>query len=112
MEVTHWEAREHLGVETQRQWSDLAILRSTPMLCGLFSLITILAHRLAQTGSVIARSTAWYAKEIPTFSDAIAAVRLALWRMPDFHVSQENHDIANLSPAAFSHFTQALCFNT
>ena len=112
MEVTHREAREHLGVETQRQWSDLAILRSTPMLFGLFSLITILAHRLAQTGGVVARSTAWYAKEIPTFSDAIAAVRLALWRMPDFHVSQENHEIANLSPAAFSHFTQALCFNT
>jgi hypothetical protein len=112
MEVTHRELREHLGFETQRQWSPLAILRSTPILCGLFSVITILAQRLAQSGSVIARRTAWYAKEIPTFSDAIAAVRLALWRIPDIHISQENHDIAELSPNAFSHFADALCFNT
>jgi DDE superfamily endonuclease len=107
MEVTHRELREHLGFETQRQWSALAILRSTPILCGLFSVITILAQRIAQSGGFIARRTAWYAKEIPTFSDAIAAVRLALWRMPNIHVSQENRDIAKLSPDAFSRFTQA-----
>ena len=47
MEVTQREVREHLGVETQRQWSDLAILRTTPALFGLFSLVTVLAHRLA-----------------------------------------------------------------
>jgi hypothetical protein len=30
IEVTYEESRAHLGVETQRQWSDLAIERSTP----------------------------------------------------------------------------------
>lgn len=37
MEVTFHEVRAHLGVETQRQWSDLAILR-TPLPCSRFFL--------------------------------------------------------------------------
>src|SRR5260370_10187454 len=44
VEVTFHEVRAHLGVETQRQWADLAILRTTPALLGLFSLVTIFAH--------------------------------------------------------------------
>ena len=43
VETTFQEVRAHLGVETQRQWSDLAILRTTPALLGLFSLITVWA---------------------------------------------------------------------
>ena len=35
--VTFQEVRAHLGVETQRQWSDHAIARTTPILMGLFS---------------------------------------------------------------------------
>src|SRR3974390_303206 len=47
LEVTFQDARAHLGVETQRQWSDLAILRTTPALLGLCSLVTLWAHDLA-----------------------------------------------------------------
>jgi hypothetical protein len=35
-EVTFAVARRHLGMETQRQWSDKAIARTTPALLGLF----------------------------------------------------------------------------
>jgi hypothetical protein len=110
MEVTQHEVREHLGVETQRQWSDLAILRTTPALFGLFSLITVLAHRLAQHGKVLVRETAWYAKPRPTFSDALAAVRLELWRQPTFQMSKNNKDIAKLPNAIFKRFAHALCY--
>ena len=48
VEVTFEEVRAHLGVETQRQWSDKAILRSTPALLGLFSIVTLFAHELCQ----------------------------------------------------------------
>jgi hypothetical protein len=74
VETTFQEARAHLGVETQRQWSDLAILRTTPVLLGLFSLITIWANELAQVpgGLLHSHATAWYRKKDPTFSDAIA----------------------------------------
>jgi hypothetical protein len=110
LEETQREVREHLGVETQRQWSDLAILRTTPALFGLFSLITLLAHRLAQRGQVLARQTAWYAKPRPTFSDALAAVRLELWRLPTFQMSKSKKDIAKLPNAIFKRFAQALCY--
>ena len=48
LEVTFREVRDHLGVETQRQWSDKAIARTTPCLLGLFSVVTLLAHRLGR----------------------------------------------------------------
>ena len=48
IEVTFEEVRRHLGVETQRQWSDLAIARTTPALLALFSLVTIWAHAAHQ----------------------------------------------------------------
>lgn len=90
LEVTHREAREHLSVETQRQWSDQAIGRTTPVLFGLFSVVTLLAHALAQRGQVLTRQTAWYTKAWPAFSDALAAVRFELWRPPTFHTSKSN----------------------
>lgn len=110
LEVTHRAVREHLGVETQRQWSDQAIARTTPALFGLFSLITLLAHRLAQRGQVLTRQTAWYSKPLPTFSDALAAVRHELWRQPTFHISPLNRHIAKLPSAVFNRFADVLCY--
>ena len=112
LEVTLRDVREHLGVETQRQWSALAIARTTPALLGLFSLVTVLAHRLAQRGKVLTRQTAWYAKPRPTFSDALAAVRYELWRCPTFHPSQANRDIAKLPATVLKHLAFALCYST
>jgi hypothetical protein len=111
LEVTHREVREHLGVESQRQWSDRAIVRTTPLLYGLFSLITLLAQRLAQQGQVLTRRTAWYDKPLPTFSDALAAVRHDLWRQPTFHLSAFNQQIAKLPAPIFNYFADALCYS-
>ena len=80
LEVTFQEVRTHLGVETQRQWSDLAITRTTPVLLGLFSWITLAAHALQERHPMIQRRAAWYDKPSPTFVDAIALVRRHLWR--------------------------------
>jgi hypothetical protein len=62
MEVTFEEARAHLGVETQRQWKDLAIARSTPCLFGLYSIVTLLAQHLFSNQQVFRRCAAWYEK--------------------------------------------------
>ena len=79
-EVTFEEARRHLGVETQRQWSDLAIHRTTPLLFGPFSLVTLWASELAaKTGKLSVLGAAWYKKSDPTFSDCLATVRRILW---------------------------------
>jgi hypothetical protein len=79
VEVTFQEARTHLGMETQRQWSDLAIARTTPALLGLFSLVTLLAHRLSASSTLPVRTSAWYRKSEATFADALAHVRRYLW---------------------------------
>jgi hypothetical protein len=77
LEVTFQETRAHLGVETQRQWSDP---RTTPCLLALFSLVTLLAARLSPAERKSAASSAWYRKPHPTFSDTLAAVRRHIWR--------------------------------
>jgi hypothetical protein len=79
VEVTFEEARAHLGLETQRQWSDLAIARTTPVLLAMFSLVTLLALRLSQGGPLPVEATAWYHKTEPTFMDCLALVRRHLW---------------------------------
>lgn len=78
-EVTFEEVRAHLGVETQRQWSDLAIARTTPALLGMFSLITLLGYRLTEDQPMPVRTAAWYTKQTATFSDVIALVRREVW---------------------------------
>jgi hypothetical protein len=68
----------------------MAIARTTYALLNLYSLVTVLAHRLAQRGKVLTRQTAWHPKACPTFSDALAAVRYELWCCPAFHVFKAN----------------------
>lgn len=92
VEVTFQEARAHLGVETQRQWSDRAIARTTPSLLALFSIVTLLATRLPARERRQVAATAWYPKPQPTFSDALAAVRCAIWREERLSTSHRRRD--------------------
>src|SRR3989442_6572750 len=96
VEVTFHEVRSHLGVETQRQWSDLAILRTTPALLGLFSLVTIFAHQLLQEQPLPVRQAAWYAKELPTFSDTLAFIRHQLWPVSISYLSPPQPDMLEI----------------
>ena len=93
IDITFQEVRTHLAVESQRQWSDLAIARSTPALLGLFSLITLMADRAAQRDILPVRRTASYAKPTPTFSVAIAVVRSQMWRHLCFQLSPDAVDV-------------------
>jgi hypothetical protein len=112
VEVTFQEVRAHLGVETQRQWSDLAIARITPALLGLFSLVTLLAHRLAESEPLPVRQAAWYVKQRPTFSDALAAVRYQLWHQRDFHTSLSSADVVKIPRSLLIRFIDMLCYAT
>lgn len=110
MEVTFEEARAHLGIETQRQWSDLAIARTTPVLFGLFSLVTLLANALIKDQEKVVRTTAWYEKEAPTFSDALALVRRCLWSSCHFQMSHFEDDIVKIPRSLFERLTAAVCY--
>jgi len=78
IEVTFAELRAHLGFETQAQWTPAAVGRTTPCLCGLFSVVVLQAWAWHPTQLPV-RNTAWYTKETATFSDVLAAVRARLW---------------------------------
>jgi hypothetical protein len=97
VEVTFHEVRTHLGVETQRQWTDLSILRVTPALLSLFSLITLLANCHAQKNQLLIQRTAWYNKKLPTFSDALATVKQEFWSQIFFRISHKNTNNQKLS---------------
>lgn len=79
LEVTFEEVREHLGVETQRQWSDKAIARTTPILMGLYTIVCLIANRIHEDEQIDVEQTAWYVKTEATFSDLLKSVRKALW---------------------------------
>jgi hypothetical protein len=110
MEVTFEEVRAHLGVETQRQWSDLAIARTTPCLLGLHALISLLAARLLKQRKLPARGAAWYAKERATFSDTIAMVRRCLWSHQHFQMSVTEADMIKVPRSLLERLTETLCY--
>jgi hypothetical protein len=111
VEVTFQEARTHLGFETQRQWSDKAIARTTPILLGLFSWVSLVAHVLQTDQPLLVRQAAWYHKSRPTFSDTLAFVRFYLW--PQSHIfcmSPDLPDIVKLPRSLVSRLVDTLCY--
>jgi hypothetical protein len=110
LEVTFQEIRDHLGVETQHQWSDLAILRTTPALLGLFSLITLWADDLAAETPLAPATAAWYPKRHCTFSDAIAAVRREIWHHQVSFMSRCHRDIIKIPRQLWDRAANALAY--
>jgi hypothetical protein len=110
LEVTFHEVRAHLGVETQRQWSDLAILRTTPALLALFSLVALCARARLDGRPLPVRQAAWYAKTAPTFSDTLACVRQLLWPVTVFSTSPSSDEVVEIPRALFDRLTDTLAF--
>jgi len=111
VETTFEETREHLGVETQRQWSDHAIARTTPALLGLFSLVTLWAADASIATTAHPRAAAWYTKEAITFSDALATIRRILWDVPNFQISRPCPANVEIPAALLERLLQAVCYS-
>ena len=109
VEVTFREVRDHLGVETQRQWSDRAIARTTPCLLALFSIVTLLAARLDRRARSAVCTDAWYRKPRPTFTDTLAAVRRQFWREQGLLLSGRQTEVRKLRPGLRHGIAYALC---
>ena len=111
LEVTFQEARRHLGFETQRQWTELAIRRTTPALLGLFSVVTLFAHRRMVRAAGAFRRAAWYHKRHPTFADALALVRKELWAQEQTFCGSPAQTVTVKVPRAFvERLTEAVCY--
>ena len=111
MEVTFEEVRTHLGVETQRQWSDKAIARTTPLLLGLFSWVTLVADSRQCATLMHVRQTAWYLKARPTFADALGWVRYELWQTSaTFHTSSRTPEVVKIPRAFMDRLLDTVCY--
>ena len=98
-----------LGVETQRQWSDKAIARTTPCLLALYSIVTLAAQDTLVTGQHYRRCAAWYSKPQATFCDTIAGVRHELWSHTYFScLAQRSGHGENPAPLGRSLYRLAL----
>lgn len=86
-EVTFQEVRTHLGVETQRQWSELAVKRETPLLLGMYSMVVLMGQCLTSGQEHPVRQAAWYRKKEATFADTLAMVRRHLLSEVEFPLS-------------------------
>ena len=109
IEVTFAETRAHLGVETQRPWSDKAMARTTPALLGLYSLVSLWACD-PLTPSSVPYTAAWYRKTCLTFTDAIGAVRLALWVGDLYRHSPPYREWHKIPRGRLVRMAEALCF--
>jgi hypothetical protein len=111
MEATFQEARQRLGFETQRHWSERAIRRTAPALLALFSVVALLAHQYMAKGEGVVRRAAWYAKTRPTFSDALALVRRKLWSQEATFCGSVREGEAVKVPRKFiERLTDAVCY--
>jgi hypothetical protein len=109
LEATFEERRAHLGGETHRQWSDRAIERTTPLLFGLDSLVSLFGSALAPDGNPPHRQAAWYHKPAATFRDILALVRRCLWGNFDFPTARSNPDVVLLPRATLAPLAYAVC---
>lgn len=107
--TTFAEARAHLGIETQRQWSDRAITRETPCLFGVYSLVVVFGQALHQDHPIAIRTAAWYPKTQATFSDVLAAVRQHGWGGLDIQTSPRGPTYAEIPRVQLDRLLNALC---
>ena len=108
--MTFEESRAHLGIETQRQWSDLAIERSTPLLFGLYSLVALFGQVLHPDGQVPIAQAAWYRKHTATFRDVLALVRQHLWGSGTFPTSPTHPGVVLVPCFMLERLSWAVCY--
>jgi hypothetical protein len=111
MEATFQAARLHLGIDGQRQWHDLAVARTTPTRLGLFSLVALIVQRQPAWQGLF-RHSAWEKKARPTFADALAHVRRALWRQLGFWLSELAGDAQKAPQLLCAHVAELLAYLT
>ena len=110
LEVTFEEGRAHLGIETQRQWSDLAIERSTPLLFGLYSLVALFGQAVHPDGQIPLIQAVWYRKQRATFCDVLAVVRRQLWGQETFRTSLCDPEVVLVPRSTLERLSWAVCY--
>jgi hypothetical protein len=82
----------------------------TDPLLGLFSLITLWSHKLHAGAAPTPRATSWYRKSLPTFSDALAAIRRDLWSQGNFEMSISLPDLMEIPETTINSLIATACY--
>jgi hypothetical protein len=98
IETTFQECREYLKLESTKGYSQQTVLRFTPCLFGLYTLVVLLYLQLLHPSSTL-RAIFWSGKSTVTFSDMITCVRRALWEQWCFHTLADPQEFSKLSPS-------------
>jgi len=110
IETTFEECRAHLGLETQRQWSDAAIERETPCLLGLYPVVALMGHARGAGSSLPIRAAAWYRKTEATFADVLAAVRRPCWDVANIPDPDGASGVVNIARPVLDRLLNAACY--
>jgi hypothetical protein len=103
IEVTFAESKRFLAVESTRNRKKESVLRSFPLLMGLFSLISLWYFDRFKDQPEVTTAQSWYRKEQPTFADAIKAMRKDIWDLNLFSMFTKNNNIKK-TPRTFMAF--------
>jgi len=72
--------------------------------------VTLQAHAALSNSSPAIRQSAWYAKPVPTFADALAVVRRHLWMHTTFCGLPKAGDRVKIPRALVDHLASLLCY--
>jgi hypothetical protein len=86
IETTFQECREHLKLESTKCYSQQTVLRFTPCLFGLYTIVVLLYLQLPDLLR-LPIMVSWRGKSTTTFADMITCVRRAIWQQWFFQTS-------------------------
>lgn len=103
-------ARAPLGRATQRQGSDVAMARTTPVLLGLCSLVALMADGVIARHTMPVCTAAWDTKARPTFADALALTRRCLWSHCHCSTSSHRREVVKVPRSLWERLTDAVWY--
>jgi DDE superfamily endonuclease len=96
IETTFQECREYLKLESTKGYGQQTVLRFTPCLFGLYTVIVLLYLQLPSSSTTL-RAILWQGKSTVTFSDMLTCVRRALWEQWYFQTQAHSLEFSKLS---------------
>jgi hypothetical protein len=95
IETTFQECREHLKLESTKCHSQQTVLRVTPCLFGLYTIVVLLYLQLPDLLR-LPIMVSWSGKSTTTFADMITCVRRAIWQQWFFQTSTKTAPFSKL----------------
>jgi hypothetical protein len=98
IETTFQECREYLKLESPKGYGQQTVLRVTPCLFGLYTIVVLLYLPLPRASNTCS-AVFWRGKASVTFSDMMTCIRRVLWEQWYFQTRTDLQEFSKLSPS-------------